>query len=1097
MLISPLRIPFAFLALVCVPLGLCLCGVAADTPRDATNANALPGAFEPAAVDQLLLRLHGLSVEVRHRLLMELVHQGDSRALEVALTLIDAPDRQVYINGESYTNFLIWSSDMREDALNALSKWGSAADGLRISPFLSAPAPESKVTALQALRILDARAHKEEIARLLDSKEHPSVRTEALTALTAMDAREYAERFIAMLDENPSTEKWEPFRTQRQRWGPGLAVVIVEKSYYFELLRTLAAFGIRDSVPKIQSLMNHGKDAGMTMACADALYKLGAMRYDESLRFATQALDESNDQALIRQAVRIIVERHASEQLEALLRIVPNPAAVRGIRDLGFDSRCQEIAKFLTSDKPLIREKALETLTLFEAGECALAVAELLSAKTPSGEREKAFSFLEKWIDPKAAVLVARYMNTDGTADRIRCLYLLRKINAREQIPAVLPALNDKDVTVASVALETLTDLNPGDYASEIASLLAHPVPWMRLRTLQVLTALKAIGVREQVFARLDDSDLDVRMAATETVVALWPDISDLAFPVVMESALTHPAEAPYILKSAQRMFGTREPFKTALPLLARRFSEQVPSLPQNPSEGKTAVQALRDIWQIRGIERCPRILEETITTVHRIVTRIDWTPPDAEWLEGVARDMGAIPGIPAYYVRSVLMSAEAARERDPLWRNLFIGSCLFAGLITFWLLVILLYPWFVAPRWIVWNRWMRWLTGIGLIVRAFRCRRAFHSWLWKPFREELLPPEETQTFDEWTFFGSVRMAPFSSAAGEPVLALRELRNLRGMWVIQGVSGLGKTTLLQCLAVESQSPAAFVRASTCQDGLLETIRQRLPEYAQGDPAFLRMLVKSGTLLVMIDAVHEAAHPVKERLVSEVDFLSGGKFLLTTQPVVRIAPKNSSVYEVLPLRPEDTNEFLLKQGHAAIEAMHGGSVAAKREAFASRVRDFLADIRSQPETDPRTRAIRRMLSNPMDAVFAAEVLASGDIPQPGQLLAQRVGQMKADYETATGTPFPELAFATHLCASRLTGAPSVNMDRFPDIAAVLTRYRLLRKGSGDDAGWRFRHDRIMDWLLLPALSSTNDQRDFLTDDPRFAAAREIRFHATTM
>jgi hypothetical protein len=353
------------------------------------------------------------------------------------------------------------------------------------------------------------------------------------------------------------------------------------------------------------------------------------------------------------------------------------------------------------------------------------------------------------------------------------------------------------------------------------------------------------------------------------------------------------------------------------------------------------------------------------------------------------------------------------------------------------------------------------------------------------------------QTFDEWTFFDSVRMAPRSPTAGEPIPALKELRNLRGTWVLQGVSGLGKTTLLQCLAVESQSPAAFVRASTCQDGLLEIIRHRLPEHVQGDPEFLRMLVESGSLLVMIDAVHEAATPVQERLVSEVESLSSGKFLLTTQPVVRIAPRDSKVCEILPLLPEDSNEFLIKQGNAAIEAMHGGSVSAKREAFASRVREFLEDVSALPESDARARAIRRMLSNPMDAVFAAEVLASGETPRPGQLLAQRIGQVKTDYESVTGAPFPELAFATHLCASRLTGAPSVNMDEFPDVAAVLARHRLLRKGPGDDAGWRFRHDRIMDWLLLPALSSASDQRDFLTDDPRFAAAREIRLHAAMM
>jgi hypothetical protein len=272
---------------------------------------------------------------------------------------------------------------------------------------------------------------------------------------------------------------------------------------------------------------------------------------------------------------------------------------------------------------------------------------------------------------------------------------------------------------------------------------------------------------------------------------------------------------------------------------------------------------------------------------------------------------------------------------------------------------------------------------------------------------------------------------------------------------------------------------------------LETLRRRLPGHAQGDPAFLRKLVKSGSLLIMIDAVHEASVSVQERLVNEVESLSGGRFLLTTQPVVRIAPKDSTVCEVLPLRTEDVSAFLLKQGTAAIESMGAGSLAAKSQAFSSRVRAFLDEIAALPFDDPRAESIRRMLSNPLEAVLAAEILAAGgDAPVPGRLLAQRIAHIEQDYAAAHGEAFPAMAFASHLCACRLSGAPSLSMLGFEDVAALLARHRLLRKGPGEDAGWRFRHDKIMDWFLLPALSPSQESGAFPASDPRFATAREL-------
>ena len=52
----------------------------------------------------------------------------------------------------------------------------------------------------------------------------------------------------------------------------------------------------------------------------------------------------------------------------------------------------------------------------------------------------------------------------------------------------------------------------------------------------------------------------------------------------------------------------------------------------------------------------------------------------------------------------------------------------------------------------------------------------------------------------------------------------------------------------------------------------------------------------------------------------------------------------------------------------------------------------------------------------------------------------------------------------------SGAPLLRLELFEKTATFLARHRLLRKNSEGD-GWRFRHDKILDWFLRPVMSGT--------------------------
>jgi hypothetical protein len=230
-------------------------------------------------------------------------------------------------------------------------------------------------------------------------------------------------------------------------------------------------------------------------------------------------------------------------------------------------------------------------------------------------------------------------------------------------------------------------------------------------------------------------------------------------------------------------------------------------------------------------------------------------------------------------------------------------------------------------------------------------------------------------------------------------------------------------------------------------------------------------VKRGSPDIFVDAVQEALPEVQPRLTKDVEALPDGNFLLTTQPSAWTPPAGAQVMELQPLRPQDMAPFLLKQGTAAIEAAGTGSLPERQRAFTTQVQRFLDSLAQRGPDDPEGLALRRMLGNPMEAALAAELLAAGQMPDPHRLLEQRMEHVGEDYETEHGGEFPAQRFGAWLLAWRRSGAPALNLSGFETEAAFLARHRLLRKGAGDDAGWRFRHDKILEWFVRPATPGT--------------------------
>lgn len=165
-----------------------------------------------------------------------------------------------------------------------------------------------------------------------------------------------------------------------------------------------------------------------------------------------------------------------------------------------------------------------------------------------------------------------------------------------------------------------------------------------------------------------------------------------------------------------------------------------------------------------------------------------------------------------------------------------------------------------------------------------------------------------------------------------------------------------------------------------------------------------------------------------------------------------------------------------------------------------VRQYLAGIETDSQASARDPRLVS-LSNPMDASLAAELLSRGEVPDPLRLVEQSYEVMARQFRETQGRDLRLQPFSERVYEWRKSGQPHIDTTGFEAEVAALVKPRLMiqrteivrtQKGKEELTRSFFRHDRIIEFFLLPAFMGANSarQREHDLDEPFWGVYEQL-------
>lgn len=414
----------------------------------------------------------------------------------------------------------------------------------------------------------------------------------------------------------------------------------------------------------------------------------------------------------------------------------------------------------------------------------------------------------------------------------------------------------------------------------------------------------------------------------------------------------------------------------------------------------------------------------------------------------------------------------EGASARSPSVYLLY-GMCGLAGYLCI-LLALASLP-SLAEK-IVWDRGTRQFLGLGLlgplllVLPPFFRRRLF-----RPFRRALLRPKDLNGYEADTYFSERSLSAPGYSRGRPI-SEEEVMDLKGVRIIKGPIGIGKSMFLRRMACVKYSPTVLLQASECHRGVLNAIGARISRYTT-DLDFLGSLILRGDLEILIDSFSEAPPETQELIEQWVEQVPDLPVVIAVRTVTSSQFTSAVTIGIGPLEISSLERFMMRQQP---EPRRGSIIKSSYEANVERYLSRLATEAFTKEGRPQTGL--EFLRNPLDAVVATHLLAEGAEPDFRQVIKRHYEMADAAYLEGQGRPFPMAAFSERVHAWKKSSVADVDVTGFETEAWYLSDQKLMvmrwtsakpSEGGAAVPGWQFRSGSVVDFFLEYGEDSTRD------------------------
>lgn len=467
--------------------------------------------------------------------------------------------------------------------------------------------------------------------------------------------------------------------------------------------------------------------------------------------------------------------------------------------------------------------------------------------------------------------------------------------------------------------------------------------------------------------------------------------------------------------------------------------------------QAQQALAVFAKAWE--PSQEFPESRAELTDAIAKVTQLGNWQPEDITLLESHYKNLKDAQAKDAAVVK-------ASIEALTFWKYFNLLRNLAIAHLVLWSVLFLLYP---KSAWIqahcFWNPWIRKIGGAGYINFLLTRVPFLSHRLFEPFRDSLLADANLHQFTT-LYFPDSEVTLKGTNQPQPIQTV--FSQIKGQSILEGESGLGKTSFLRHLVKASQRIVVYLPAQKCEQGVIEAIQAKLPKPVK-DTNFLGTLIDRGAIDLCIDGLNEVAVDTRATIAQFAKQFCQSNLLMATQPLAWSAPSAAKTYVLQPLKPEHIKPFLMSRQ----------STVPTSATYATDCDRYLESALSLNQSPEARLANQRILSNPMDLTIVAQLLAQGKIPDLGCLPAQQYKLMEIDYHQIYSQDFPLQAFSEAVYQCRLNDDPTLPGDQFYNelISMESSRQRMVLSRQWKDAQgkiqkeWYFQHDKIAGFFIV--------------------------------